>query len=137
MFGNPFPVDIRKSMTVGHLKEMIKNKKENVFWCHRRRHPRALEGERNVPCAGRLHLIFRKLSPPIPSAEIDAKLRDVQSPQQIPGCVKLKAMDELSEHFSSAHRHHLRIIVEAPPTRKYFRDLFIFTLILILSLSCH
>ena len=44
-------------------------------------------------------------------------------------------MDELSEHFSSAHRNHLRIIVEAPPTRKYFRDLFIFTLILILSLS--
>ncbi len=24
-------IDIRKSMTVGHLKEMIKNKKEHVF----------------------------------------------------------------------------------------------------------
>ena len=31
MFGNPFPVDIKKSMTVGHLKEMIKNEKEHVF----------------------------------------------------------------------------------------------------------
>jgi hypothetical protein len=28
---NPFPVDIGKSMTVGHLKEAIKEEKERTF----------------------------------------------------------------------------------------------------------
>ncbi|KAF8642845.1 hypothetical protein AX14_009694, partial [Amanita brunnescens Koide BX004] len=68
VFGNPFPVDIRKSMTVGHLKEMIKNQKQHVFG--------AVDADT---------LELWKLSLPIPSAQIDTKLRDVQSPQQILG----------------------------------------------------
>lgn len=68
----------------------------------------------NLPCARQRHLNFGKLSPPILVAEISTKLKDVQSPQQIPGCVKLDGVDELSEHFSSAPRKHLHIIVEAP-----------------------
>ncbi|KAM6490570.1 hypothetical protein JOM56_013913 [Amanita muscaria] len=95
---NPFAVDIGKSMTVGHLKQAIKEK-ERTF--------EVIESDT---------LELWKLSPPIPSAEIDTKLRDVQSPQQIPGCVKLNAIDELLEHFSSVRRKHLHIIVEAPPT---------------------
>ena len=75
--------------------------------------------------SGRWHLIFRKLFPSIPSAEIDTKLRDIQSPQRIPGCVtvKLNPTDDVLEHFSSAPRKHLHIIVEAPPTRVYSPDL--------------
>ncbi|KIL58347.1 hypothetical protein M378DRAFT_319083 [Amanita muscaria Koide BX008] len=107
---NPFAIDIGKSMTVGHLKKAIKKEKERTF---NDIDPDTLE--------------LWKLSPPIPSGEINTKLRDVQSPQQIPGCVKLNAIDELLEHFSSVHRKHLHIIVEAPPTCKYSRDLFMFT----------
>ncbi|KAM6499475.1 hypothetical protein JOM56_004983 [Amanita muscaria] len=106
---NPFAIDIGKSMTVGHAKKAIKKEKERTFDGI---DPDTLE--------------LWKLSPPIPSAEIDTKLRDVQRPQQIPGCVKLNAIDELLEHFSSVHRKHLHIIVEAQPTRKYSRDVFSF-----------
>lgn len=31
MFDVPFPIDIGKSMTVGHLKDAIKKKKEHTF----------------------------------------------------------------------------------------------------------
>ena len=55
------------------------------------------------------------------------KLRDAQSPQRIQGSVKLDPKDELSQHFPPAPRKHLHIIVEAPPTRKYRRDLSMFT----------
>ncbi len=55
------------------------------------------------------------------------RLRDVQSPQQIPNCDELSIGDKLSEHFPSAPPKHLHIIVEAPPIRKYSRDLLIFT----------
>ncbi|KAF8326241.1 hypothetical protein F5887DRAFT_232486 [Amanita rubescens] len=58
----------------------------------------------------------KKEHPPIPSTEIDTKLKGVQRPQQIPGRVKLNPLDELSEHFPSPLRKHLHIIVEAPPT---------------------
>ncbi|KAF8622420.1 hypothetical protein AX15_007032, partial [Amanita polypyramis BW_CC] len=94
-----FPVNIGRSMTVGDLKEEIKRKKEHAFG--------AIDPDT---------LNLWKLSPPIPSAEIVMKLEHVQSPQGIPGCVKLGGADELSEHFSSAPRKHLHIIVEAPPT---------------------
>ena len=50
---------------------------------------------------------FRKLSQPIPSAEIRMKVKLDQSPQEIPGCVKLESGDELSEHFSSVPRKHV------------------------------
>ncbi|KAF8622421.1 hypothetical protein AX15_007032, partial [Amanita polypyramis BW_CC] len=109
-----FPVNIGRSMTVGDLKEEIKRKKEHAFG--------AIDPDT---------LNLWKLSPPIPSAEIVMKLEHVQSPQGIPGCVKLGGADELSEHFSSAPRKHLHIIVEAPPTCNYSRDL-LFYLILIL-----
>jgi hypothetical protein len=114
-------------MTVDHLKKAIKKEKERTFDGI---DPDTLElwkVSEIFPVRIDRHLIFGKLSPPIPSAEIDTKLRDVQSPQQIPSCVKLNAIDELLEHFSSVHRKHLHIIVEAPPTRKYFRDLFMFS----------
>ena len=75
---------------------------------------------RESSLCGSMTLIFGKLSPPIPSAEIGTKLTDVQSPQRIPGCVKLNAMDKLSKHFTSTQDEHLHIIVEAPPTRKSF-----------------
>lgn len=69
--------------------------------------------------------MLRKLSSPIPSAEIDAKLGHVQSPGEISGCFKLDSLDEISEHFSSPPRKHLHIIVELPPTREYHRHLSI------------
>jgi hypothetical protein len=31
MSGDPFPIDIGKSMTVGHLKDAIKKKNEHTF----------------------------------------------------------------------------------------------------------
>ncbi|KAF8346567.1 hypothetical protein F5887DRAFT_1281694 [Amanita rubescens] len=98
MFGNPFPVDIRKSMTVGHLKEMIKNKKEHLFG--------AIDADT---------LELWKLSSPIPLAEVGTRLKDVQIPEQIPNCDKLNIGDKLSEHFPPAPQKHLHIIVEAPP----------------------
>ena len=114
-------------MTVDHLKEAIKKKKERTFEVIESDTLELWKVSEIFPLRVDRHLIFGKLSPPIPSAEIDTKLRDVQSPQQIPGCVKLNAIDELLEHFSSVPRKHLHIIVEAPPTRKYSRDLFMFT----------
>ncbi|KAF8317523.1 hypothetical protein F5887DRAFT_1088745 [Amanita rubescens] len=106
---SPFAVDIRKSKTVDDLKKAIKKEKKHTF---------------SDIDADTLQLW--KLSPLIPSVEID-KLRDVQSPQQIPGCDKLNVFDKLSEYFSLAPRGHLHIIVETPFTRNYSRDLFIFT----------
>ncbi|KAF8351954.1 hypothetical protein F5887DRAFT_861470, partial [Amanita rubescens] len=99
---NPFAVGIRKSKTVGHLKDAIKKEKELTFG--------AIDADT---------LQHWKLSPPIPSAEIGMKLRDVQSPQRVPSCDKLNVFDELSEHFSSPPPppppgKHLHIIVEAP-----------------------
>ncbi|KAF8347795.1 hypothetical protein F5887DRAFT_1072145 [Amanita rubescens] len=92
---NPFSVDIGKSMTVGYLKEKIKKEKKLAF------NPDTLK--------------LWKLSSPIPFAEIGTKLRHIQSPQGILGCVELDAVDELSEHFYSASCKHLHIIVDVPP----------------------
>ncbi|KAF8337705.1 hypothetical protein F5887DRAFT_1078160 [Amanita rubescens] len=102
---DPFHVIIGKSLTVSELKKEIKKEMQHAVGAI---DPDTLE--------------LWKLSPPISSADIDTKFKDVQSPQWIPGCVKLKAMDKLSEHFSSAPRKHLHIIVEVPPTRKYSQN---------------
>ena len=51
------------------------------------------------------------------------KVKLDQSPQEIPGCVKLDSGDELSEHFSLVPRKHVHIVVEVPPppSREYLR----------------
>jgi hypothetical protein len=70
-------------------------------------------------------LTIGKLSPPIHSSELDVKLRDAQSPQDIPGCAQLDPLDVLSKHFSSPPCEHVHIIVQLPPPREYSRHLFI------------
>ena len=66
-----------------------------------------------------------KLSSPIPSSELGVRLKYVQSPQEIAGCVELDPVDKLSEHFSAPPPKHLHIIVQLPPPREYSRHLFI------------
>ncbi|KAF8662782.1 hypothetical protein AX14_007009 [Amanita brunnescens Koide BX004] len=65
-----------------------------------------------------------KLSSPIPSSELGVRLKYVQSPQEIAGCVELDPVDKLSEHFSAPPPKHLHIIVQLPPPpfRKHSRS---------------
>ncbi|KAF8327079.1 hypothetical protein F5887DRAFT_851000, partial [Amanita rubescens] len=93
---DPFPIDIGRSKTVGHLKKMIKKENEHEF--------AAIDAK----C-----LVIWKLSSPILPEEINTKIRHVQSLEEIP-CVKLSPLDKLSEHFSSAPRDGVHIIVEVP-----------------------
>lgn len=65
--------------------------------------------------------MFRKLSPPIPSAEIDTKLRHVKSPEDIPACVILDPFYEISKLFELPPPQHVHIVVVVPPTREYPR----------------
>lgn len=55
-----------------------------------------------------------KLSPAIPSTEVDVKLGHVQSPEGITGAIKLHPFDELSQHFSLPLPKHLHIVVKLP-----------------------
>jgi hypothetical protein len=78
--------------------------------------------------------MFRKLSPPIPSAELDV-LGRVRTPQEIPDCVKLDSSDQVSDHFTSSPLEHLHVIVELPPASEYPRHLSTLPVLLIDSSS--
>ena len=74
--------------------------------------------------------MLQKLSPPIPSGEIGAKLGNVQSPKEILGCIELDAFDKIVELFESPPPKHLHIVVQVPPPREYLRRLYIVCLLL-------
>jgi len=81
---------------VGDLQAAIKKEKENALIGI---DPHALD--------------IWKLSSPIPSVEINMKLGNVQTTEEISGCIELDdPLDALWEHFSSPPRKHLHIVVE-------------------------
>ena len=122
---NSFSVKIGKSETVDDLKAAIRKKKEPELdylaadalsvW-------KVGKSSRRVSIGD---LMFRKLSPPIPSAKIDAKLGHVKCPGEISGCVELDAFKEISQVFESPPPKHLHIVLRVPPTREYPRRLYI------------
>jgi hypothetical protein len=89
-----FPVNIGKSETVGDLRAAIKKAKENAL-------------VRIDPDT----LIIWKLSSPIPSAEVDLKLGNIQTMEEL-GYIMSDPFDELCQHFSSPPRRHLHIVVQ-------------------------
>ncbi|KIM43671.1 hypothetical protein M413DRAFT_443578 [Hebeloma cylindrosporum] len=95
---DPFLIVIETGLKVSHLKDAIKQKKEN-----------SLHGiDSNA-------LEIWKLCPPVFDENIDAEIGQLSSPEEIPGSVKLNDLDELSQHFPSPPRQHLHVIVQLPP----------------------
>jgi len=68
---------------------------------------------------------------PIPSAEINVKLGNVQTMEEIPGCIELDHFDELWVHFSSPPHKHLHVIMQIPDDGEYPYHLFMFSILLI------
>ena len=84
------------------LKTAIRKKKEPEL-DHLAADTHCLEWLVNPPDMCRLgDLMFGKLHALIPSTAIYTKLRHVQSPEEIPGCIKLDAFDKISNQLLSS-----------------------------------
>ncbi|KIM39923.1 hypothetical protein M413DRAFT_446839 [Hebeloma cylindrosporum] len=64
-----------------------------------------------------------------------ARFGQASDPKEIPGCIQLPALDDLSTHFSSSTASHLYIFVQLPPTREHSRHPLILLILIIVAVS--